>query len=135
VSQSERTTVFVYGTLRAGEINHSLLGSSPLVRRARSEPRFELVSLGPCPALVRGGATAVAGEVYEVDRRTLAALDALEGHPEHYRRELIRLEGGEEVTAYLLSPDQVAGMARIASGDWTARRRRTERPRQIELWP
>ena len=111
--------VFVYGTLRAGEANHGLLEHQTLVARARTEAAFELVSLGSFPAMVAGGTTAVLGEVYEVAPVTLAALDQLEGHPRFYRRSPIRLEGGDEVLAYLLSPERAQGRPRIPSGDWT----------------
>ena len=114
-----RTRVFVYGTLRSGEPNHYLLDAHDLVRRGRTEPAFELVSLGAFPAMIDGGQTAVVGEVYEVDPPTLAALDRLEGHPRFYQRRPIRLDDGDEALAYLLSPEQVQGRSRIPSGDWT----------------
>jgi gamma-glutamylcyclotransferase (GGCT)/AIG2-like uncharacterized protein YtfP len=154
-----RARVFVYGTLRAGEPNHYLLHHHDLVARARTEAAFELVSLGAFPAMIAGGATAVVGEVYEIDlhiawqcataalRRVacwqrsvgypLAALDRLEGATEDpaepgpqggsgdakrrtrfYQRAAIRLEDGDEVLAYLLSPEQARGRTRIPSGDW-----------------
>ena len=50
--------VFVYGTLRRGEPNHHILDRPPL-RRARTLPAYELVSLGAFPAMVPGGTTAV----------------------------------------------------------------------------
>ena len=114
-----RARVFVYGTLRAGEPNHYLLDHHDLVARARTEAEFELVSLGAFPAMIAGGRTAVVGEVYEIDPVTLAALDRLEGHPRFYQRTAIRLEDGDEVLAYLLSPEQARGRTRIPSGDWT----------------
>lgn len=114
-----RARVFVYGTLRAGEPNHYLLDHHDLVVRARTEAAFELVSLGAFPAMIAGGTTAVVGEVYEIDPVTLAALDRLEGHPRFYQRAAIRLEDGDEVLAYLLSPEQARGRTRIPSGDWT----------------
>ena len=114
-----RARVFVYGTLRAGEPNHYLLDRHALVARARTEAAFELVSLGAFPAMIAGGTTAVVGEVYVIDPVTLAALDRLEGHPRFYQRTAIRLEDGDEVLAYLLSPEQARGRTRIPSGDWT----------------
>lgn len=117
--------VFVYGTLLSGEPNHRLLADAELVGAARTEPEFDLVSLGAFPAMVPGGGTAIAGEVYEVDPDTLEALDRLEGHPRFYRRRAVRLDDGGEVLAYLLTPDQVRGRPRITSGDW--RRERKER--------
>jgi gamma-glutamylcyclotransferase (GGCT)/AIG2-like uncharacterized protein YtfP len=114
-----RVRVFVHGTLRAGEPNHYLLDHHDFVARARTEAAFELVSLGAFPAMIAGGTTAVVGEVYEIDPVTLAALDRLEGHPRFYQRKAIRLEDGDEVLAYLLSPEQARGRTRIPSGDWT----------------
>ena len=122
----ERTRVFVYGTLRAGEPNHYLLDDHNLVGEARTEPAFELVSLGAFPAMIPGGTTAVVGEVYEVDPVTLAALGRLEGHPRFYQRRTIRLEGGDEVSTYLLSPEQAQGTTRIPSGDWTDAKQQKE---------
>jgi gamma-glutamylcyclotransferase (GGCT)/AIG2-like uncharacterized protein YtfP len=77
------------------------------------------------PRFVRGGAHAVAGEVYEVDALTLARLDALEGHPRFYRRTRIALEDGTVVETYLLPPEQVEGRPVIASGNWRSRRKET----------
>ena len=121
-----RTRVFVYGTLRLGEPNHYLLDDRALVGSVCTEPAFELVSLGAFPAMVAGGTTAVVGEVYEVDLVTLAALDRLEGHPRFYQRRPIRLADGDEVLAYLLSPEQAHGQTRIPSGDWTNANRHRE---------
>ena len=112
------TKVFVYGTLLSGEPNHRLLAHAQLLGEARTEPLFELVSLGAFPAMLAGGDTAVVGEVYAVDRATLADLDRLEGHPHFYRRKLIPLEDGERVLAYLLRREQAQGRPTIDSGDW-----------------
>lgn len=121
--QRATTRVFVYGTLLAGEGNHRLLATATLVGEARTEPVFELRDLGPFPGLVSGGAHAVAGEVYEVDEATLAALDRLEGHPRFYRRTRIALDDGAAVETYLLAPEQVEGRPVIASGNWRSRRK------------
>lgn len=119
------TRVFVYGTLLAGEPNHPVLAGARHVANARTQPAFELRDLGPFPGLVSGGAHAVAGEVYEVDEATLAALDRLEGHPRFYRRTRIALDDGTKVETYLLSPEQVEGRPVIPSGNWRSRRKET----------
>ena len=113
-----RTRVFVYGTLLSGEPNHPLLAAAELIGEARTEPTFDLVSLGTFPAMVSGGRTAIVGEIYWIDSATLAALDRLEGHPSFYRRRPVRLDDGEEVLTYLLTPGQARGRPRITSGDW-----------------
>jgi gamma-glutamylaminecyclotransferase len=113
--------VFVYGTLLAGERNHHYLARARLVLEARTEPAFTLYDLGSYPGLVHGGSDAVLGEVYEVDRLTLAALDGLEEHPDFYRRTRIVLPGGTAAETYLLTSSQVAGHPIISSGSWRAR--------------
>jgi gamma-glutamylcyclotransferase (GGCT)/AIG2-like uncharacterized protein YtfP len=119
----QRIRIFVYGTLLAGEPNHRLLTDARLIAEARTKPAFELRDLGAFPGLERGGEHAVAGEVYEVDAATLAALDRLEGHPRFYRRTRIALEDGAAVETYLLAPEQVEGRPVIHSGSWRARRK------------
>ncbi len=112
----ERRAGNVCVSCRAGHVAAPRAGAT-----ARTEARFRLAHLGGFPAMVEGGRTSVAGEVYEVDGATLGRLDRLEGHPRFYRRRPVRLEGGGEAHAYLLSPAQAAGYPTIRSGDWTDR--------------
>jgi gamma-glutamylaminecyclotransferase len=120
---ADRTLVFVYGTLLGGESNHRHLVRARLIAPAATEPAFQLHDLGAFPALIRGGTQAVAGEVYDVDEPTLAALDFLEGHPKFYRRTSIVLSHGAAVEAYLMSPEQVGGHPIITSGSWRGRQK------------
>jgi gamma-glutamylaminecyclotransferase len=115
------TRVFVYGTLRAGEANHGLLHRARFVGAARTPAGYALHDLGAYPAMIAGGDGAIAGEVYDVDAETLAALDELEDHPTYYQRTAITLADGATAATYLLSVADVAGHAVIASGDWRAR--------------
>jgi gamma-glutamylcyclotransferase (GGCT)/AIG2-like uncharacterized protein YtfP len=72
--------VFVYGTLRAGERNHRLLGKATLVAR-QGRIIGELTDTGyGYPAAHLTGCGFIYGEVYAVDAETLAALDQLEGY-------------------------------------------------------
>jgi gamma-glutamylaminecyclotransferase len=120
--QGERRYVlFVYGTLLSGEPSHALLdGASPL-GAAKTRPELELFDLGPYPAIVSGGVTAISGELYEVATPMLAALDVHEGVPLLFKRRRIELEDGRSAEAYFLDADQVRGRRRIKSGDWRAR--------------
>lgn len=119
--------VFVYGTLMRGEPNHRLLASADFVSAVHTEPCFALVDLGAFPAMLPGGDTAVAGEVYAVDGDTLAALDRLEGHPHFYRRTLVRLNDGACAEAYLLERDLTRDCRRIRSGDWRQHQTREDK--------
>lgn len=123
--------VFVYGTLLPGETWHAALAGAIHLGSARTLPVFELLDLGPFPGLVHGGLTAVEGELYLVDDPLLATLDALEGHPEFYRRTTIDLEDGREAFAYLLSPQRrLPGLRAIANGNWK-NRKEIPRPKRI----
>ena len=117
------TRVFVYGTLMRGEGNHRLLEGAKRIGVARTTTEFLFVSLGGFPGLVRGGDLSVRGELYDVDAGTLRDLDRLEGHPHFYRRQPVQLDDGGRAIAYLLSPEQVRGYERIASGDWRKARK------------
>ena len=74
-----------------------------------------MLDLGAFPAVV-GGNTKIVGELYEVDKATLASLDRLEGHPSFYERQQICVvtphpRGGEAEGAawcYFLSKDSQA---------------------------
>jgi gamma-glutamylcyclotransferase (GGCT)/AIG2-like uncharacterized protein YtfP len=118
--------VFVYGTLLSGEGNHRLLAGGAFLGDARTAPGFELYDLGAFPGMVARGAGVVAGEVYGVDDATRARLDALEGHPQFYRRRAIRLADGKRVDTYLLRLAQVKGCEVIASGSWLEHRKETK---------
>jgi gamma-glutamylcyclotransferase (GGCT)/AIG2-like uncharacterized protein YtfP len=111
----------VYGTLLEGEPGHALLEGAVARGPAKTAAAFDLYDLGPYPALVAGGGVAVAGEVYEVTARSLAAIDIHEEVPRLFKRATIELEDGRLAQAYVLDRDQVRGRRRIRSGDWRGR--------------
>ena len=84
--------VFVYGTLKQGRSNHSLLDDAVFLGRNAVHGPYKLMDLGPYPAVVDyhkdNGAPIkyVVGEVYSVDLDTFLSLDALEGYPHFYSR-------------------------------------------------
>ena len=111
----------MYGSLLRGEHNHARMEGAAFLGEARTEAAFELVDLGPYPAMVRGGRTQVLGELYAVPPGLLVALDALEEHPLVYRRSRIRLETGRQVEAYLWPSGRAAALPRIPVGSWRDR--------------
>jgi gamma-glutamylaminecyclotransferase len=121
-------TLFVYGTLLSGEREHARLSGAECVGEARTEPMFNLVDLGVYPAMVLGGTTAVAGELYTVDASTLRELDVYEEVPVLFQRVRVRLENGALADAYVMETDQVRGKRRIAHGDWRKRMAPEVRP-------
>lgn len=114
--------VFVYGTLLSGQGNHWFLANARLLRTARTEPHFTFVSLGGFPGMLDGGQQSVAGELYDVDADTLAALDRLEGHPRFYRRTAITLADGTRAQTYVL-PHTYSNRQIIESGSWLEHRK------------
>jgi gamma-glutamylaminecyclotransferase len=61
----------------------------------------------------------VTGEVYATNPRILAALDVLEGHPQYYYREKIRvrLDDGKELSAWIYFYPEKMG-ALVKEGDY-----------------
>jgi gamma-glutamylcyclotransferase (GGCT)/AIG2-like uncharacterized protein YtfP len=108
--------VLVYGSLREGFGNHRLVQHCTCLGMAAVQG-FRMVDLGVFPGLVEENTGAsVVGEVYQVDKHTLATLDQLEGHPDFYRRQLVTTEYGE-AWVYVL-PNEYARYNTVDSGDW-----------------
>lgn len=72
--------VFVYGSLKRDGARHDLLKGAVFVGKAATVTPFRMLD-GPYPVLRDIGPDAhrIAGEIYEVDERMLAALDDYEG--------------------------------------------------------
>ena len=111
--------IFVYGTLLFGEPNHYLLLDSEFVCKANTTPNYKLVDVnGYFPAMVSDGKTAVKGEVYNINKRTLSRIDRLEGYPDFYKRIEINLQNKMMVKTYLLDLNNSGSCSRIYCGDW-----------------
>jgi gamma-glutamylcyclotransferase (GGCT)/AIG2-like uncharacterized protein YtfP len=129
-------TVFVYGTLRAGEANDiseaaarndipapSLLGSTTV--------RGHLYDFGNYPGFVIDEAGVdVLGEVYEIDDALVAILDEIEAvypgvEDRFLAREVMVKVAGDVVNCrfYPVAPSAVKGLPEIRSGDWVEHRR------------
>jgi gamma-glutamylaminecyclotransferase len=115
------TLVFVYGEMRVGRTLHRVLKRAVPLGVARTHPSYGLFDMDEFPAMVAGGTTAVTGELWRANRRTLDAIDALEGHPEFFVRDEVRLEDGRTALAWLLHPHRREwATACVDSGDWLA---------------
>lgn len=86
---SEKQIVFVYGTLKRGFGNHHLLNGSKFISQAITKEKYALYVSGIPFVIEDEPVSHIAGEVYEVDDKTLARLDHLEGHPDWYRRKSV----------------------------------------------
>lgn len=129
--------VFVYGTLRRGQVNHRLLAEAELIGPATSCEDWLMVDCwgGAFPAVIGCGvevvghadACPIVGEVYRVDPETMRRLDRLEGYPLHYDRGVFEFDVlGERVEAWMYFQERVDDRPTIAGGDWCKRTTRRE---------
>lgn len=111
--------LFVYGTLKTnGRFWQTTL--APREGQPDSIKGFNLYDLGSFPAIVKAGRgkPVVRGEVFlDVPESLLPRLDAIEGVPHLYNREMIRTEGGHECWVYFMNAKPTYG-TRIKSGEW-----------------
>jgi gamma-glutamylcyclotransferase (GGCT)/AIG2-like uncharacterized protein YtfP len=111
-----QTKVFVYGTLREGGVNHYLLKEAKYLGHCSTRPFFKMFHLGTYPGVIKGGFSAIEGEVYAVDTRLMKELDKLEGYPKAYTRAFIDTPWGK-AWIYLYRGN-LSGRALIPSGIW-----------------
>jgi len=127
--------VFVYGTLRAGEIND--IGAAA-ARHGIDAPRFvgraaingRLYDLGDYPGLVPDEtASVVRGDVYEIVDALVPVLDEIEGvvpgiDGVFKSREVTVAVAGHPVRCFFYPVEDVSveGRPHIAAGDWVSYR-------------
>jgi len=115
--------VFVYGTLKKGFGNHHFLEAAYFMGTA-SVPGI-LLSLGGFPGLIlEENGWNVKGEVWRINKELdLPALDRLEGHPSHYTRKEITIQGYGLVSTYEYNPKETVGYHYecLPSGEWKGR--------------
>lgn len=101
---SNNPFVFVYGSLKSGFGNHSLLEESVFVGNALTkDSAFTMISFGAFPGVMLHGNKRVKGEVYRVNDYTMFMLDKLEGNGFFYTRHIqdFLLEDGTEIKAWI----------------------------------
>jgi hypothetical protein len=117
------TLIFLNGGgMRGGPLHHQLNGA-PLVRIARSAPKYRYFSVGdrfPAMREVGAGGHAVTGEVYDVPLATLRER-LLPDEPPELELGTIELEDGTTCLATVLRTE-FAGCAELTDiseiGDW-----------------
>lgn len=95
--------VFVYGSLKKGFCNHArFLDEATFLGETRTHSRaYKMYSFGMFPAVYKGGAYSIEGELYEVTEEELVHLDRLESNGRFYNREEVKLANGETAWMYL----------------------------------
>jgi gamma-glutamylcyclotransferase (GGCT)/AIG2-like uncharacterized protein YtfP len=120
-ADTEQVRIFAYGSLLPGERDHSLLAGAEPLGAARTAPRYTLVDLGFYPALLVGGETRVAGELYLVQKKTRFAIDVHKQCPVLFQRAVVELDDGSQAEAYFMRDEQVRGKRRLKQGSWRDR--------------
>jgi len=95
--------VFVYGTLRQGCANHHLLKDAYCYGVGSTLSKFAMYLVSGFPYVTSSESRyQIVGELYAVDKITLAELDKMEGHPIHYERSETVVEvNGEQYSAWM----------------------------------
>ncbi|MBV8158810.1 MAG: gamma-glutamylcyclotransferase [Dyella sp.] len=128
--------VFVYGTLRAGEVNDlnraaARHGIEPPTLVGTGTIAGRLYDFGTYPGLVLdASAGPVAGDIYDIPDALLPVLDEIEevypGQATLFVRETrpVMLAGAAiDCLLYPVADSAVLGLVRIDGGDWVAYRR------------
>ena len=115
--------VFVYGTLKKGQSNHRLLEKSDFIGDAKSLTKFAMVGKGlPFPYCVEKdniNGKFIKGEVYQVDKPTMDKLDALEGYPYFYDREVFWFDTDKGVKrAWIYTCDSIPYTPEECIAEW-----------------
>ena len=117
--KSDGRKVFVYGSLRKGFGLSPVLSSSDYVDTVQTKPKYTMYSLGAFPCIVKGGNTAITGEVYNISSDTEERLDMIEGVPQLYKKGKVEIKGFRNVLAYFMTKSSVKGLNVVESGDWS----------------
>ena len=109
----EKALVFVYGTLRSGGRLHRPLADSTLIGQALTVKDYFMAD-GSFPSVYEESpdklnvdpalCLPVLGQLWEVDRSTLAVLDMVEGHPRLFERKKVMVklvDGGDPIETWM----------------------------------
>ena len=104
--------VFVYGTLKSGGeirgLNQFGDGANIVGKAKTLYPDYEMSDLGAFPGVFLNGKFHIEGEVWEVDDEVMEQLDAIEGYPDFYSRQLTHTTQGK-AWMYFLDPNKYQG--------------------------
>ncbi len=115
--------IFVYGTLKKGQINHHWLcgyrGNSRIAPVPAIAPGIVLHAGPHYPLAIRGRGKAI-GEVYTITESILRKLDGLENHPDDYHREItpVMTVQGHRILVWIYLHHQAYHYPKITTGLW-----------------
>ena len=128
--------IATYGTLRKGFGNHKLIEKADYKGTFKTEPIYNLHSLGGFPGLKKDGNTSVVMEVYAVNQEEAYFVDCLEGYhpnvkPTFYDKEFIDTPWGKAgVYIYVNNPSKES---LIESGDFYLDRKGKESEEHLNV--
>jgi len=96
--------VFVYGTLKSGGSVRGIdgmQGASIVGKTKTTYPDYQMMDLGAFPGVFLKGDKFIEGEVWEVTDQVLENLDAIEGYPDFYKKQMIQTDLGKAIMYYL----------------------------------
>ena len=121
MQQENLEAVFVYGTLKNGYTNHTVIAGphTEYIGEFHTNPKYGLIDLGPYPAMVYGPHR-VKGEAYFVSPTTLERLDLLEGVDRGlYRRRRIPIMNGDvSISAWVYTYNGIANQETVLLEEW-----------------
>jgi gamma-glutamylcyclotransferase (GGCT)/AIG2-like uncharacterized protein YtfP len=115
-----RTVLFVYGTLKRGQLSHQLISDQEFLGEATTMPLYRLFSRGWHPAMVldADNGLEIKGELWAVDEQTLAKLDEYEGVADSWysRNDVAVRDHFDTVQAYFFNEPIEPGTA--SGAEW-----------------
>lgn len=96
MSNEQRLTVAVYGSLRVGMGNHRVMGDDSILLSTETiKDNFDMIDMGSFPGLIPSEEQKdIVVEVYSVTPRTYANIERLEGYPSFYNRRDVNTSHG-----------------------------------------
>ena len=118
IGSIKMNNLFVYGTLKKGFSRNTVLKDSSFIGQVKTKPLFTMIDLVYFPGVLEIGNTSIYGELYRVSDETLQYCDAIEGHPDFYKRIEIKLPNGITAWCYVLDHAKYEDPLVISSGKW-----------------
>lgn len=117
------TFVFVYGTLKRNQSNHSIMdrAGGVFIGECRTDSLFTMISLGFYPAVLNQGVGSIKGEVYDV--QDLNVIDSLERYPTYYDRMKVNTPFGPAWMYFMVPSYTTSRYPIVSDGDWSKGKR------------
>lgn len=94
---SNKHLVFLYGSLKRGQMNHNIVEKSTFIDCGITEEHYNMYAYDNFPMLIESEEESnIRGEIYEVSDEILESIDFLESNGEFYERKLIKIESFKE---------------------------------------